>query len=70
MQMFYHNWIVFLFLCAREERNMSELRPHHNSTYGFDTDRNLPQPNQGEVNTETDLSNKLGLQKTSKRKML
>lgn len=49
---------------------MSELRPHHNSTYGFDTDRNLPQPNQGEVNTETDLSNKLGLQKTSKRKML
>ncbi|XP_059106417.1 uncharacterized protein LOC131899063 isoform X1 [Peromyscus eremicus] len=42
----------------REERNMPELRPHHNSTYGFDTDRNLPQPNQGEVNTETHLSNK------------
>lgn len=32
----------------RVERSMSELRPQHNSAYGFGTDRNLPQPNQGE----------------------
>nr|XP_048273991.1 uncharacterized protein LOC125389476 [Myodes glareolus] len=32
----------------REERNMPELQPHQNSAYGFDTDRNLPQSNQGE----------------------
>ncbi|XP_040600282.1 uncharacterized protein LOC101830902 [Mesocricetus auratus] len=32
----------------REERTMPELRPYHNSAYGFDTDRNLPQPNQGQ----------------------
>lgn len=31
----------------REERNMPELRPCHNSAYGFDTDRNPPQSNQG-----------------------
>ncbi|EDM07079.1 similar to RIKEN cDNA 2010106E10 (predicted), isoform CRA_a [Rattus norvegicus] len=42
----------------RVERSMSELRPQHNSAYGFGTDRNLPQPNQGEVNTETYLLNK------------
>lgn len=48
---------------------MSELRPYHNSAYGFDTDRNLPQPNQGKVNTETPLSNKLSLQKTSKKEL-
>ncbi|XP_052027724.1 uncharacterized protein LOC127675699 isoform X2 [Apodemus sylvaticus] len=30
------------------QRSMSELRPQHNSAYGFGTDRNLPQPNQGE----------------------
>lgn len=48
---------------------MSELRPQHNSAYGFGTDRNLPQPNQGEVNTKTHLSNKVSLLKTSKREM-
>jgi hypothetical protein len=48
---------------------MSELRPQHNSAYGLGTDRNLPQPNQREVNTETHLSNKVSLQKTSKREM-
>ncbi|XP_041501145.1 uncharacterized protein LOC121443459 isoform X1 [Microtus oregoni] len=41
----------------REKRNMPELRPCHNSAYGFDTDRNLPQSNQGEVNTESHCSN-------------
>ncbi|XP_021009669.1 uncharacterized protein LOC110287368 isoform X1 [Mus caroli] len=42
----------------RVEKSMSELRPQHNSAYGLVTDRNLPQPNQREVNTETHLSNK------------
>ncbi|XP_050998432.1 uncharacterized protein LOC127185879 isoform X2 [Acomys russatus] len=32
----------------REERSMSALRSQRNSAYGFGTDRNLPQPNQGE----------------------
>lgn len=49
---------------------MSGLRPQHNSAFAFDTHLRTPQPDQGQVNTETHLTNKLSLQKTPERKSL
>ncbi|KAM7045429.1 uncharacterized protein WM277_010084 isoform 3-T3 [Molossus nigricans] len=40
----------------REERSSSELQPQHNSAYVFDTAVRLSQPDQGQVNTKTHLS--------------
>uniref|UniRef100_A0A8D2DZ10 Uncharacterized protein n=1 Tax=Sciurus vulgaris TaxID=55149 RepID=A0A8D2DZ10_SCIVU len=52
----------------REQKSLSGLQPQHKSEYAFDTHLRPPQLDQGQVNTEIHLTNKLSLQKRPEKK--
>jgi hypothetical protein len=60
---------VFCFFYVREQSHSSGHQLQHNSAYAFDTDMRPSQPDQGQVNIETHISNKPSLHKTPKKEM-